>query len=105
MYNKSLDSSNWYSSSEQEPVAMVKNLPSSAILLLPQPSAILVGMEELERLICDIKPYISSFGKEVFVSKYIRKVIEWLFCQKDNCLKSFIHKYTNFKRFQTQYRN
>ena len=52
----------WYSNSEDEPAAIVKNLLKSASVLLPQPSATLVGIEEADRLICDVSPYNSSFG-------------------------------------------
>lgn len=47
-----------------EPAAMTKKRFNSALENLPQPSAILVGTEEEERRICEIKPYISSFGKD-----------------------------------------
>lgn len=67
MYDKSLDNNSWYSSSEQEPVAIVKNRFSSALLVRPQPSAMLVGTEELDRRIWDTKPYTSSFGNEILV--------------------------------------
>ncbi len=52
----------WYSNSEQEPVAMVKNLLKSGFEFLPHPSAMFVGIEEAERLICDMSPYNSSLG-------------------------------------------
>ena len=61
---KSLANKSWYCNSEQEPVAIVKNLFSSKMELLPQPSAMLVGINDEERLICDTSPYTSSFGKE-----------------------------------------
>jgi len=52
----------WYSNSEHEPVASVKNLLKSGSVFLPQPSAMLVGIEEADRLICDVSPYNSSLG-------------------------------------------
>lgn len=81
---KSLTNNNWYCNSEHEPVAMMKNLFNSGIESRPQPSAILVGIEEEDLLICDINPYISSLGK-FDVALYIAKVKSWLFCQNSNC--------------------
>jgi hypothetical protein len=91
MYSKSLESNNWYSNSDIEPTAITKNRFNSALLFHPQPSAILVGTEELDLLIWDISPYNSSFGKDDFVSAYIFKVSSWLLCQKTNCLKFLIN--------------
>lgn len=96
MYNKSLDNNNWYSNSEIEPVAMTRKRFNSALLLRPQPSAMLVGTEELDLLIWDMSPYISSLGKDDFVIAYIFKVSVWLLCQKINCLKFLIYKHTEY---------
>jgi len=51
MYPRSFDNIIWYSSSEAEAEEIAKNLFISALLLWPQPSAIFVGMEELDLLI------------------------------------------------------
>lgn len=67
IYSKSFESNSWYSSSLHEPVAMTKNLRSSAFEFLPQPSDMFVGIDELDLRICEINPYVSSFGKDVFV--------------------------------------
>ena len=50
-YNKSLAKSSWYLSSEQDPLAIVRNLLKSGFVRLPHPSAILVGMEVDDLLI------------------------------------------------------
>ena len=68
IYSRSFASSSWYSSSDNDPVAITRNRLKSGLVFRPQPSAILVGMEELDRWICEIKPNISSFGNEDFVS-------------------------------------
>ena len=50
-YPRSFESSNWYSSSLQEPVDITKNRLNSGLELLPEPSAIFVGMDEHDLLI------------------------------------------------------
>ncbi|MEO6167798.1 MAG: hypothetical protein ABIO46_14925 [Chitinophagales bacterium] len=62
--SKSFERRTWYSNSEADPAAKVRNRLKSGSLLLPQPSAMFVGMEEDERLICDVIPYTSVFGNE-----------------------------------------
>lgn len=62
MYCRSLERINWYSNSEEEPVAMTKNCFNCGFEFLPHPSAMLVGMDEEERLICEVNPKSSSFG-------------------------------------------
>ena len=49
IYPRSLASNNWYSTSEDEPVAMTRNLRKSGFVFRPHPSAILVGIDELDR--------------------------------------------------------
>ena len=66
-YPRSLESSSWYSNSLHEPVEITKKRFNSALEFLPQPSDMFVGIEELDRRICEISPYISSFGKDVLV--------------------------------------
>ena len=68
MYPRSLARINWYSTSEDEPVAMTRNLRKSGLVLRPHPSAILVGMDELDRLIWEVRPNISSLGNDDFVN-------------------------------------
>ena len=37
------------------------------VVFLPYPSAIFDGMETADLLICEVKPYISSFGKRFVI--------------------------------------
>jgi len=70
-------------------MAMERNRANSGSLFLPQPSTIFAGIETQERLIWDIKPNNSFFGK-LSVTLYISNVKEWLFCQTVSFLKSCI---------------
>jgi len=44
---------------------MYKYLEKSFCVFLTQPSAILVGIEDVDLLICEINPKSSSFGKHL----------------------------------------
>jgi|GEM_PF-2219931 len=96
IYCKSLDKINWYSNSVAEPNAMFKNLPNCGSEFLPQPSAMLVGIDEEERLICEISPYSSSFGNSE-VLEYTTKVKAWDFSQTFKSLKFFISNFIKQK--------
>jgi hypothetical protein len=67
MYFKSLESKIRYSTSEAEPVAIVKNRPNSASLSLPQPSLMLVETEALALRNWEVIPYISSLGNSAVI--------------------------------------
>jgi hypothetical protein len=60
--------SNWVCISNKDPTEMFKKRKKSLSLSLPNPSAILLGIEMELRLICEVNPKISSFGK-LFVEK------------------------------------
>lgn len=88
---KSLDRIIWYSSSDAEPRAIFKKYANWESLPLPHPSAMLVGMDDAERLIWLTNPYVSSFGKS-FVSIYTLKATLCDFSQTFKSLKFFISK-------------
>lgn len=87
--NKSRDSISWYSSSTAEANAIFKNFRNCGSEFLPQPSAIFVGTEAEDRLICETNPYISSLGN-LPVILYTIKTNLWDFSQTLRSLKSFI---------------
>jgi hypothetical protein len=54
-----------------ERVQRVQDSRIQVFVFIPYPSAIFDGMETADLLLCEVKPYISSFGKG-FVTLYIR---------------------------------
>lgn len=65
MYPRSLDNKSWYCNSEQDPVAIIRKRLNSGIDSRPHPSAMLVGIDAADRLICDTSEYNSSLGKDL----------------------------------------
>lgn len=56
MNSRSFDKIIWYSSSEAEPKARLRNRANCGCVFRPQPSAILEGIEEEDRLIWLVRP-------------------------------------------------
>lgn len=94
-YFKSDDKSIRYSNSEADPIAIFKYRANNGSLFIPQPSAILVGIDEDDRLICETSPYNSCLGNSL-VTEYMAIVSAWDFSQTFNSLKSFIFKVNDF---------
>ena len=86
IYFKSLDNSIWHSNSQADPMEICRKLLSWPWLLLPQPSAILEAIDTLHRRIWEVRPYTSSFGKDL-VTAYTDKAISCALCQISNFLK------------------
>ena len=56
MYFKSFANSNSYSTSHADPMAICKNLAKSLLELLPQPSDMLIGIDDDALRICEVNP-------------------------------------------------
>jgi hypothetical protein len=61
--------SNCVCNSNNEPIDIFRKRNNSLLLSLPNPSAILLGIEIALLFICDVNPKTSSFGK-LFVTVY-----------------------------------
>lgn len=75
MYCKSFASISCASSSPHDPLAITRNLHSSFLEFLNNPSDIFDTIEIAHLLICEVRLYFSSFGKAL-VTLYISSVNE-----------------------------
>ncbi len=55
------------------------------VVFLPYPPAILEGIDTTDLLICEVRPYLSSFGNFAVIV-YISKQSSYDFCQTFNSL-------------------
>ncbi len=67
IYFKSLAKMSWYSTSDDEPIAIWMKCAKSLFVRLPQPSAMFVGMDDAARLICVVRVNNSLLGKSFSV--------------------------------------
>lgn len=95
IYPKSFANNGWYSTSSAEPIAITKNLASSASEFRPQPSAIFEVIENNDLRICEVNHYSSSLGNSL-VSLYISNTSVWLRTQICKVLKSTIIYYFEY---------
>ncbi len=101
-YPRSLESINWYSSSDADPKAIFKNLANCGSEFLALPSAMFDGTEAAALLIWLTSPYSSS-GGYFLVTRYTMSTTLWDFSHTNKSLKLFISKLrSNFKAESSQ---
>ena len=66
-YTAANNFSNWVCNSNNELIEIFRNRKYSLLLSLPCPSAILLGIDMEQRLICEVNPKISSLGNSLVV--------------------------------------
>ena len=70
----------WVFNSYKEPRAILRKRLNSSLDRLPNPSAMLLGIETADRFICEVKPNNSDLGNKEVIA-YIFSTRQTDFCQ------------------------